>query len=61
MLENFIALLGETSTWRGITAIVTALGITLAPEQQNAITALGLAIIGTINVFRREAKKPVKT
>lgn len=58
MLENFIVLLSETSTWRGIIAIATAIGITLAPEQQNALMALGLAGIGTINVFRREAKKP---
>ncbi len=34
--------------------MLTAGGITLAPEQQNAIIAAGLAIIGLINVFRKE-------
>ena len=43
--------LGEASTWRGLVFIVTALGLRLEPEQQDAIVAAGLAIAGLIGVF----------
>jgi hypothetical protein len=55
MLER----LSEQSTWRGLIGLLTASGITLAPDYQNAIIALGLAIIGLINVIREE--KPSQT
>ncbi len=48
--------LSEMSTWRGLIALATAFGIKIAPEQQEAIVATGLAIIGLINVFRIERK-----
>lgn len=48
--------LSEMSTWRGLVAIATALGLKLAPTQQEAIVAAGLAVIGLINVFRVERK-----
>jgi hypothetical protein len=48
--------LSEMSTWRGLIALGTALGVKLAPNQQEAIVATGLAIIGLINVFRVERK-----
>lgn len=54
LLNYLIARLGEPSTWRGAFALLTAIGITLHPEQVAAITSLGLAAIGTLNVFRRE-------
>lgn len=46
----------EASTWRGLVAIVTAAGITLSPEQGEAIVALGLAVIGIIGVFFADKK-----
>ena len=48
--------LSEMSTWRGLIALATALGIKLAPAQQDAIVSTGLALIGLINVFRVERK-----
>ncbi len=54
ILSYVIARLGEPSTWRGLFALLTALGITLHPEQIAAITSLGLAAIGAINVLRKE-------
>ena len=45
--------LSENSTWRGIAALATAIGVTLSPEQANAIIAAGMAVIGAINVFRK--------
>ena len=46
--------LKEKSTWRGLVALITALGVTLSPEQAEAIVACGLAAIGAVNVFRPE-------
>lgn len=46
----------EPSTWRGIVAILTAAGVTLSPEQGEAIIALGLAVIGAIGVFSKDKK-----
>lgn len=48
--------LGESSTWRGIVFILTAVGLKLDPEQGAAIAAAGLAVVGAINVFRKEVK-----
>lgn len=46
----------EASTWRGIVALLTAIGVTLSPEQGEAIVALGLAAIGTLGVFTADKK-----
>jgi len=54
MLDYVIKRLGEASTWRGIVAFVTALGVVLTPEQVNAIVAAGLALIGIIGVFTKD-------
>lgn len=47
--------LNEKSTWRGLLALLTALGIKLHPELQEAILSAGLALIGLINIFRKES------
>jgi len=54
ILSYLIARLGEPSTYRGLFALLTALGLTLHPEQAAAITSVGLACIGLVNVFRKE-------
>jgi len=46
----------EASTWRGIVALLTALGVGISPEQGEAIIALGLAAIGAIGVFFADKK-----
>jgi hypothetical protein len=56
-IAYIIARLGEPSTWRGIFALLTALGIAIEPEKAAAITGLGLAAIGVVNVFKKDAKK----
>ena len=48
--------LTENSTWRGIIMLLTAVGVQLDPAQANAIIAAGLALVGIINVFRKQAK-----
>ena len=45
--------LGENSTWRGIILLVTAIGLKVDPEHQEAIVAAGLGLVGAINVFRK--------
>ena len=52
--------LKEPSTWRGLFALLTAVGLKLHPEMQEAILTTGLALIGMINVVRKEsdATKP---
>jgi len=46
----------EASTWRGLVALLTAVGVTLSPEQGEAVIALGLAVIGAIGVFFSDKK-----
>ena len=53
-MKTVITYLQSESTWRGIIAITMALGISLSPEQQGAILAGGLALIGLINTFKRD-------
>lgn len=55
MLSYILARLGEASTYRGIFALLTAVGLALKPEQAAAITSAGLALIGVINVFKKDA------
>jgi hypothetical protein len=47
--------LKEPSTWRGILAMITAVGVKLHPEMQEAIISAGLALIGMVNIFRKES------
>lgn len=56
MKEFIIARGKEASTWRGLVALVTAVGITLSPEQGEAIVALGLAVMGALGAFIPDAK-----
>ena len=41
----------EPSTWRGLTLLLTALGIPLAPGVSDAIIAAGLGIAGLIGAL----------
>lgn len=48
--------LAEPSTWAGIVAIATALlGVTVSPEEREHIIAAGVAIMGALSLFVREA------
>ena len=50
--------LAEPSTWRGLISLATALGVTISPEQAEYIIAACLAIVGAINVFKKDASSP---
>jgi hypothetical protein len=51
-MNYIIDRLAESSTWRGLIGIATALGVAFNPEQVASIIAAGTALIGVINVFR---------
>ncbi len=46
--------LREPSTWRGLVLLVTACGVPLKPELQDAIIATGLATAGLIGVVSQD-------
>ena len=46
--------LSEESTWRGIIALITASGVVISPEAATTIIAVGMALIGGINVIKSE-------
>ena len=52
-LNYLLDRLNENSTWRGILLVLTALGVSLSPQNQEAITAAGLGLVGAINIFRK--------
>jgi hypothetical protein len=54
-MKYLLERLKEPSTWRGLFALLTAVGLKLHPEMQEAILTTGLALIGMINVFRKES------
>ena len=58
-LNYMLGRLSEASTWRGIIALITSLGITLAPDQQEAVITVGLAVIGAIGVFFKDKRVAV--
>lgn len=57
MVSFLLARLNEPSTWRGVLALLTSLGIALNPEQQAAIITAGLGLIGAVGVFTADPKK----
>jgi len=55
-MQYLLDRLSETSTWRGITLLLTAFGVNIAPELQGHIITAGLGTVGIINVLRKEKK-----
>ena len=56
MLEFIVTRLSEASTWRGIVALATSLGVVMSPDQVAAIVAAGMAIMGVIGAFTMDKK-----
>ena len=48
--------LSEPSTWRGLVALATGLGIAITPEMAAAITAFGISLIGLVGMFSKDKK-----
>jgi hypothetical protein len=56
MLQFILERGKEASTWRGLVALVTAVGVTISPELAEAVVALGLAVIGVLGVVTADKK-----
>jgi NhaP-type Na+/H+ and K+/H+ antiporter len=53
-LMFMLARLKERSTWLGLISFITAMGLLLTPEQQEAIMATGIAVAGAVTAFTRD-------
>ena len=49
--------LKEQSTWIGFTTLLAGIGISFSPDQVEAITAAGVAVIGVVYAFFPENGK----
>ena len=56
-MNYFLCRLKEPSTWRGMVAILTAFGVTISPEQVEAIVAVGLSVMGLIGLLTPDKTK----
>lgn len=52
--------LREPSTWRGLVWLATVAGLSLRPEQAEAIVTAGMALAGLLGVFTTDAPKTVR-
>jgi len=55
-MNYILTRLSEASTWRGVFAALTGLGIAISPENAAAYTAVGLSIVGLIGVLTKDNK-----
>lgn len=46
--------LRERTTWQGIIAVLTGVGVSLSPDQKDAIISAGMAFVTLIWVFKKE-------
>lgn len=46
--------LRERTTWQGIIAVLTGVGMSLSPDQKEAIISAGMAVVTLIWVFKKE-------
>ena len=57
VIETILTYGKQSSTWKGIFALLTAFGVVVQPDLANAIIALGLSVIGLVDVIRNPHKK----
>lgn len=56
-MAYLLARLKEASTWRGIALLLTAFGIQVAPEVQEAVISVGIAVAGAVGVLFPDSTK----
>lgn len=49
--------LGEKSTWVGVFTVLAAAGLGFGPELRQEIIAVGLAVVGLVNVILAERRR----
>ena len=52
--------LREPSTWRGLVWLATVAGLSLRPDQAEAIVTVGIALAGLLGVFLSDEPKSVR-
>ena len=57
-MEWIIDRLKEPTTYAGVFAGLTALGVQVAPELADAIMSAGIGVVGLVLVILKEKKKP---
>jgi hypothetical protein len=55
-MKKILDYLKQPSTWRGLIALATAIGVALTPEQVEAVVTAGVSAVALIEVFRNEKK-----
>lgn len=55
--EIILNYLNQSSTYKGLFAILAAFGVMISPELSNAIIACALGVIGLVDVIIDETKK----
>lgn len=59
-MKWLLARLREPSTWRGLVWLATMAGLSLRPDQAEAIVAAGMALAGLLGVFLSDEPKNVR-
>ncbi|MEO5346733.1 MAG: hypothetical protein H7834_10205 [Magnetococcus sp. YQC-9] len=57
MNQYFLDRCREPSTWRGITMLLTAFGVSLSPDTINDVIAVGTGLTGLIGVISGDGSK----
>ena len=55
-MEYLVSRLKEKSTYSGLLALLSAVGLAVDPEQFSAIAAALMALVGVFEVFRKERR-----
>ncbi len=56
-MAYLLARLKEASTWRGIALLLTAFGVQVAPDVQEAVISVGIAVAGAVGVLFPDSTK----
>ena len=51
MKDYLLSRAKEASTWRGLTLLLTAIGVPIAPAMAESIVSVGLAVAGLLGVI----------
>lgn len=53
-METLLKYAKQPSTWRGLIAVLTGLGVAISPELAEALIVAGVSAIGVVEVVRNE-------
>lgn len=56
-MDWIISRLKERSTWMGLIGLISAAGVGIAPELQEAIIGVGLSLVALVAVVTKDLKK----